>query len=157
AGSVGDDYGRPPRPAADHDRIDADDDARPADDHRARPDDDRGRAAARHDDRRPTACADDDDAVTHVLVLQGGRSGKHDASLASAESVVDALRKRGHDVDTIELARGASWLPDATTTAAISGADVVFPVLHGPFGEDGSVQGLLELADVPYVGAGVTA
>jgi D-alanine-D-alanine ligase len=95
--------------------------------------------------------------VTHVVVLQGGRSSEHDVSLASAESVVAALRGRGHEVDAIELARGASWLPDAATVAAISGADVVFPVLHGPFGEDGSVQGLLELAGVPYVGAGVTA
>jgi len=95
--------------------------------------------------------------VTHVLVLQGGRSSEHDVSLASAESVVEALRKRGHRVESIELARGASWLPDAETAAAIGGADVVFPVLHGPFGEDGSVQGLLELAGVPYVGAGITA
>jgi D-alanine-D-alanine ligase len=95
--------------------------------------------------------------VTHVVVLQGGRSSEHEVSLASAESVVVALRKRGHEVETIELARGASWLPDAATATAISGADVVFPVLHGPFGEDGSVQGLLELAGVPYVGAGVTA
>ena len=95
--------------------------------------------------------------MTRVVVLQGGRSSEHDVSLASAGSVVVALRKRGHDVETIELARGASWLPDAATAAALSGADVVFPVLHGPFGEDGSVQGLLELAGVPYVGAGITA
>jgi D-alanine-D-alanine ligase len=95
--------------------------------------------------------------VTRVVVLQGGRSSEHDVSLASAESVVVALRKRGHDVETIELARGANWLPDAATAAALSGTDVVFPVLHGPFGEDGSVQGLLELAGVPYVGAGITA
>jgi D-alanine-D-alanine ligase len=95
--------------------------------------------------------------VTHVVVLQGGRSSEHDVSLASAESVVDGLRRRGHEVETIELARGATWLPDPATAAAIRGADVVFPVLHGPFGEDGSVQGLLELAGVPYVGAGITA
>jgi D-alanine-D-alanine ligase len=95
--------------------------------------------------------------VTRVLVLQGGRSSEHDVSLASAESVVAALRDRGHEVETIDLARGANWLPDAATAAAIGAADVVFPVLHGPFGEDGSVQGLLELAGVPYVGAGITA
>ena len=95
--------------------------------------------------------------MTRVVVLQGGRSSEHEVSLASAESVVAALRNRGHEVDTVELARGASWLPDAATAGAIAGADVVFPVLHGPFGEDGSVQGLLELAGVPYVGAGVTA
>ena len=95
--------------------------------------------------------------MTRVVVLQGGRSSEHEVSLASAESVVAALRERGHEVGTIELARGANWLPDEATATAIGGADVVFPVLHGPFGEDGSVQGLLELAGVAYVGAGVTA
>ena len=95
--------------------------------------------------------------MSSVVVLQGGRSSEHDVSLASAESVVSALRERGHDVTTVELARGENWLPDASFTEAIRGADVVFPVLHGPFGEDGSVQGLLELAGVPYVGAGVAA
>ena len=95
--------------------------------------------------------------MSSVVVLQGGRSSEHDVSLASAESVVSALRERGHDVTTVELARGENWLPDASVADAIRGADVVFPVLHGPFGEDGSVQGLLELAGVPYVGAGVAA
>jgi D-alanine-D-alanine ligase len=95
--------------------------------------------------------------VSRVVVLQGGRSSEHEVSLASAESVVAALRQRGHEVTTLELARGADWLPDEETVAAIRSADVVFPVLHGPFGEDGSVQGLLELAGTPYVGAGVTA
>jgi D-alanine-D-alanine ligase len=95
--------------------------------------------------------------VTRVVVLQGGRSSEHEVSLASAESVVRALRERGHDVTTIELARAERWLPDDATVEAMTAADVVFPVLHGPFGEDGSVQGLLELAGVPYVGAGVTA
>jgi D-alanine-D-alanine ligase len=92
-----------------------------------------------------------------VVVLRGGRSSEHDVSLASAASVVAGLRDRGHDVTTIDLARGENWLPDPATSAALTGADVVFPVLHGPFGEDGSVQGLLELAGVAYVGAGVTA
>jgi D-alanine-D-alanine ligase len=95
--------------------------------------------------------------LTRVVVLQGGRSSEHDVSLASAESVVRALRERGHDVYPLQLARGADWLPDETAARTLSGAEVVFPVLHGPFGEDGSVQGLLELAGVPYVGAGVTA
>jgi D-alanine-D-alanine ligase len=95
--------------------------------------------------------------LTRVVVLQGGRSSEHDVSLASAESIVGALRERGHDVHTIELARGENWLPDAAAAAAIAAAEVVFPALHGPFGEDGSVQGLLELAGVPYVGPGVTA
>ena len=95
--------------------------------------------------------------MTRVAVLMGGRSSEHDVSVASAESVVAALRERGHDVVTVELARGRSWLPDASTASALTAAEVVFPVLHGPFGEDGSVQGLLELAGVAYVGAGVTA
>jgi D-alanine-D-alanine ligase len=95
--------------------------------------------------------------VTRVVVLQGGRSSEHDVSLASAESVVLALRERGHEVTTVELARGEDWLPDEPTAATLRAAEVVFPVLHGPFGEDGSVQGLLELAGTAYVGAGVTA
>ena len=95
--------------------------------------------------------------MTRVVVLQGGRSSEHEISLASAESVVAALRERGHEVTTVELARGEDWLPDEPTAATIRAAEVVFPVLHGPFGEDGSVQGLLELAGTAYVGAGVTA
>ena len=95
--------------------------------------------------------------MTRVVVLQGGRSSEHEVSLASAESVVAGLRERGHEVTTVELARGEVWLPDEPTAAAIRAAEVVFPVLHGPFGEDGSVQGLLELAGTAYVGAGVTA
>jgi D-alanine-D-alanine ligase len=95
--------------------------------------------------------------VTRVVVLQGGRSSEHEVSLASAESVVAALRERGHEVTRVELARGEDWLPDEPTAATIRAAEVVFPVLHGPFGEDGSVQGLLELAGTAYVGAGVTA
>jgi D-alanine-D-alanine ligase len=92
-----------------------------------------------------------------VAVLTGGRSSELDVALASAESVVAALRERGHDVASIELDRGASWLPDADSARSILDSDVVFPVLHGPFGEDGTVQGMLELAGAPYVGAGVAA
>ena len=95
--------------------------------------------------------------MTRVVVLQGGRSSEHDVSLASAESIAAALRERRHDVHTLELAQGEHWLPDEATAKELTEADVVFPALHGPFGEDGTVQGLLELAGVPYVGAGVTA
>ena len=95
--------------------------------------------------------------MTRVVVLQGGRSSEHEVSLASAESVVAALRERGHEVVALELPRDQTWWWSEAAGEAIKRADVVFPVLHGPFGEDGSVQGLLELADVPYVGAGVTA
>jgi len=95
--------------------------------------------------------------LTQVLVLMGGRSSEHQVSIDSAESVISALRARGHDVTTIEIGRDETWLPDAAAAAQLKSAEVVFPVLHGPFGEDGSVQGLLELAGVPYVGAGVAA
>jgi D-alanine-D-alanine ligase len=96
--------------------------------------------------------------VTHVVVLQGGRSSEHEVSLASAESVVTALRERGHEVVALTLPRDeTTWWWSPTAAETISNADVVFPVLHGPFGEDGTVQGLLELAGTAYVGAGVTA
>ena len=95
--------------------------------------------------------------MTRIVVLMGGRSSEHQVSLDSAESVVSALRARGHDVTTIEIGRHEAWLPDGATVEQLRNARVVFPVLHGPFGEDGSVQGLLELAGVAYVGAGVAA
>ena len=95
--------------------------------------------------------------MTRVVVLMGGRSSEHQVSLDSAESVASALRARGHEVTTIEIGRDERWLPDGATIELLRNTEVVFPVLHGPFGEDGSVQGLLELAGVAYVGAGVAA
>ncbi|HZT84058.1 MAG TPA: D-alanine--D-alanine ligase family protein [Gaiellaceae bacterium] len=92
-----------------------------------------------------------------VVVLLGGRSSEHEISLESGRSVAGELRARGHAVEEVVLPRGESWLPDAAAQAALRAADVVFPALHGPFGEDGTVQGLLELAGVPYVGPGVAA
>jgi len=83
----------------------------------------------------------------------GGRSSEHEVSLDSARSVVEGLNPELYDVIPIEIPRHGPALLEA----GLAGADVVFPVLHGPFGEDGTVQGLLELADVAYVGAGVTA
>jgi D-alanine-D-alanine ligase len=78
----------------------------------------------------------------------------------SAASVAQGLRDAGHDVVDVELARDGTWWQDGEELALRPGrglldCDVVFPVLHGPFGEDGTVQGLLELLDVPYVGSGV--
>jgi len=95
-----------------------------------------------------------------VAVLAGGRSSEHAVSLSSAESVRDGLAEAGHDVVWVQLARDGRWLHDGQEVALRAGrgllsCDVAFPVLHGPFGEDGTVQGLLELLDVPYVGAGV--
>ena len=97
-----------------------------------------------------------------VAVLAGGRSSEHEVSLASAASVGDGLREAGHDVVWVELARDGAWRHDGAELSlspgrGLLGADAVFPALHGPFGEDGTVQGLLELLDVPYVGSGVLA
>jgi D-alanine-D-alanine ligase len=97
-----------------------------------------------------------------VAVLAGGRSSEHEVSLNSAASVGDGLRAAGHEVVWVELARDGTWLHDGAELALRPGrglldCEAVFPALHGPFGEDGTVQGLLELLDVAYVGSGVLA
>ncbi len=97
-----------------------------------------------------------------VAVLAGGRSSEHDVSLSSAAAVREGLAAAGHDAIWVEVGRDGAWRLDGETLSVTPGgglleADVVFPVLHGPFGEDGTVQGLLETLDVPYVGAGVAA
>ena len=97
-----------------------------------------------------------------VAVLSGGRSSEHDVSLASGEGVAAGLAEGGHDVVRVTLRRDGTWVCAGEQLAlapgrGLLGADVAFPVLHGPFGEDGTVQGLLELLDVPYVGSGVLA
>ena len=144
-----------------------------------------------------------------VGVLFGGRSGEHEVSLRSAESILKAIDRRKYDVISLGIAKSGQWLggadasallagstplqipatkkmsgrkahasavasvasalsdhePDDTssaltlqasaTGAGTAGLDVIFPVLHGTFGEDGTIQGMLELADIAYVGAGV--
>jgi len=97
-----------------------------------------------------------------VAVLAGGRSSEHDVSLSSGEAVRAGLSSAGHEVVWVEIGRDGVWRRDGqplsfTPGGGLLGADVVFPVLHGPFGEDGTVQGLLETLDVAYVGAGVAA
>jgi D-alanine-D-alanine ligase len=98
-----------------------------------------------------------------VAVLHGGRSSEHDVSLASAEAAIGGVAAAGHEAVPVLLEREGGWRgPDGapltlTPGGGLLGADVAFPVLHGPFGEDGTIQGLLELLDVPYVGAGVLA
>jgi D-alanine-D-alanine ligase len=111
----------------------------------------------------------------------GGRSSEHEISVASARSVTEALEAAGHEVVTVEIDREGTWalgpgearreleagerkrdtLPvpvaEDGVLPALREVEVVIPVLHGPFGEDGTVQGLLELAAVPFVGAGVLA
>jgi D-alanine-D-alanine ligase len=105
--------------------------------------------------------AEHSDSLT-VAVLAGGRSSEHEVSLSSAAGVRDGLVAAGHDVLWVEIARGGGWFYrgepiTVTPGGGLLGADVVFPALHGPFGEDGVVQGLLEALDVAYVGAGVAA
>jgi D-alanine-D-alanine ligase len=112
-----------------------------------------------------------------VAILAGGRSSEHDISLASARSVREALDPERYDIVWVSIGRDGRWelesgvqeLPPGTAAetlpvpaddrspAVVGAVDVVLPILHGPFGEDGTVQGLLELMDVPYVGAGVAA
>jgi D-alanine-D-alanine ligase len=97
-----------------------------------------------------------------VAVLGGGRSSEHEVSLASAASVREGVQAAGHVPVAIEVGRDGVWRRDGAVLAlepgrGIPGVDVVFPALHGPFGEDGTVQGLLECIGVPYVGAGVLA
>ena len=107
-----------------------------------------------------------------VAVLAGGRSSEHEISLASARSVLESLDPDSYDVVTVAIGRDGRWelgtgsdgsvaetlpVPAANAPATLGEVDVVLPILHGPFGEDGTVQGLLELAGVAYVGAGVTA
>jgi D-alanine-D-alanine ligase len=95
----------------------------------------------------------------NVAVLYGGRSGEHEISLRSAESIIAGLDRAKYEVQRIFITPEGRWDPRALSPepGANPGIDVVFPVLHGTFGEDGTVQGLLELADLPYVGAGVLA
>jgi D-alanine-D-alanine ligase len=120
-----------------------------------------------------------------VALLAGGRSSEHDISLASARSVLEALDPERYEVVSVAIGRDGRWeldgpspakLQSATrggsgpgaaetlpvpagggTLAALGAVDVVLPILHGPFGEDGTVQGLLELADLAYIGPGVAA
>ena len=121
-------------------------------------------------------------ARTRLAILYGGRSAEHQVSVVSARSVMEALDPDRFEVVPIAITRAGAWLlPDrspleltasdgalpeveaAGTELAVrpeqgvGGVDVVFPILHGPFGEDGTVQGLFELADLPYVGSGVLA
>jgi len=115
-----------------------------------------------------------------VGVIFGGRSGEHEVSIASAAAIFKHLDPARYDAVPIKIAKDGRWALTGATPKALSAADVhkqaatealvaidpsaalqdshidvVFPVLHGPYGEDGTVQGLLELANVPYVGAGV--
>ncbi len=118
--------------------------------------------------------------VLRVMVVFGGRSGEHEVSLASARAIIETLEKSGrYEVVPAGITKEGRWLasddpmsglepagaadPGPPTPvsdrlpANLDGIDVVFPVLHGPYGEDGTIQGMLEIAGVPYVGSGVLA
>jgi D-alanine-D-alanine ligase len=94
-----------------------------------------------------------------VAVLKGGRSGEHEISLRSARAVLDALDRDKYEVSEILISQEGRWSPRAIVPEpdGNAGIDIVIPMLHGTFGEDGTVQGLLEMAALPYVGAGVLA
>lgn len=117
-----------------------------------------------------------------MAVVYGGRSSEHSISCVSAGSILRHLDPRRFDVVAVGITPEGSWLrtdvtPDELVIAGgrlpivggdspsrlaflgeiLASVDVVFPILHGPYGEDGTIQGLLELAGLPYVGAGVFA
>jgi D-alanine-D-alanine ligase len=96
---------------------------------------------------------------TNVAVIYGGRTGEHEVSHRSAKSVIDAIDTEKYKVLHYVISKEGKWSPRPILPepGGNPGIDVVFPVLHGTFGEDGTMQGLLELADLPYVGAGVLA
>ncbi len=97
-----------------------------------------------------------------VAVLGGGRSSEHQVSLASASAVRAGLSEAGHEPVAIEISREGRWtcagrLVSLSPGDGLLGCDVAFPALHGPYGEDGTVQGVLDALGVPFVGAGVLA
>jgi D-alanine-D-alanine ligase len=97
-----------------------------------------------------------------VAVLCGGRSSEHDVSLRSGAAVARGLEQAGHEALLVTIARDGGWSyrgapVELLPAAGLFGADAAFPALHGPFGEDGSVQGVLEWLDLPYVGSDVLA
>jgi len=96
---------------------------------------------------------------TRVAVIYGGRSGEHEVSLRSAKSIIDAMDPEKYKVLHYLISKEGKWSPRPIVPEPRGNPeiDVVFPVLHGTFGEDGTMQGLLELAELPYVGAGVLA
>ena len=119
--------------------------------------------------------------MQRVMVIFGGKSGEHEVSLASARAILETLQAGGnYEVYPVGITKEGCWissgdpmdeLENRSSTensglpapvadklpANLGGVDVVFPVLHGPHGEDGTIQGMLEMAGVPYVGSGVLA
>lgn len=96
-------------------------------------------------------------SLLNVAVVYGGRSGEHEVSLRSAESIIQFLDPSRFTVSRYFVSPEGKWSPSPILPepGANPGIDVVFPITHGTFGEDGTMQGLFELADLPYVGPGV--
>lgn len=109
-----------------------------------------------------------------LAVIFGGRSAEHEVSLASARAVVQHLDRKRYDVQIVGITRDGTWLTAKQSAQYLEGrreagqggspqpylppgVDCVFPALHGPGGEDGSLQGWLELLGVPFVGSGSIA
>ncbi|MBI4892201.1 MAG: D-alanine--D-alanine ligase [Acidobacteria bacterium] len=94
-----------------------------------------------------------------VAVVHGGRSGEHEISLRSAKAVLDHIDRQRFEPVPVFIDKQGKWHPGhiCPEPGGNPGIDVVFPVLHGTFGEDGTIQGLFEMAGLPYVGAGVFA
>src|SRR5450830_727939 len=85
-----------------------------------------------------------------IGILFGGKSAEHEVSLQSAHNVMSALDKKKYQITPIKINKDGKFKFDI-----IKNFDVIFPVMHGPFGEDGSMQGLLKLAGIPFVGPSV--
>jgi len=97
-----------------------------------------------------------------VAVLRGGRSSEHEVSLRSGASVGAGLTEAGHEVVDVVVERDGRWIADGEEVelkpgGGLLGCDAAFPVMHGPYGEDGTVQGALEVLGIPYAGPGVLA
>ncbi|MDX6357166.1 MAG: D-alanine-D-alanine ligase [Nocardioidaceae bacterium] len=101
---------------------------------------------------------------TRVAVIGGGQNCEHDVSLASAAGVAGSLDPASYDVVRLTVGREGTWrdrgerpMGLAGVGQILRGCDVVFPVVHGPRGEDGTLAALCELAGLPFVGSGVGA
>jgi len=95
--------------------------------------------------------------MTTVAVLMGGWSPEREVSLVSGKACAEGLREGGHDVVEYEVRRDLRALVEFLRPAAGGGPDVVFNALHGKYGEDGCIQGVLEIMKVPYTHSGVLA
>ena len=96
-----------------------------------------------------------------IAVIYGGMSTEHDVSVVSAKNVIDNLNQGKYDISKIEITKNGEWLKSGkkikNVIEELQKVDVVFPVLHGLYGEDGTIQGMLEMLRIPYVGCKVLA